>query len=123
MTSEPALPVSSPLAYSGGVGSEDSRRRFPWLGRLSAPADGMSPPAVRREPFDRLKFYTVPHGLTKRLSPYEANGSPSTFRYSHWATLRYWMLLLDEDDEALVTFAGFETEIPDPDVWFGRVKV
>lgn len=119
MTSEPVLPVFSSISV--GVGSEDSRRRSSWL-RLSAP--GASDPLPRsREPFDRLKFYTVPHGLTKRLAPYEASAMPAVFRYSHWATLRYWMLLLDEDDEALITFAGLETEIPDPDEWFGRVKV
>lgn len=99
----------------------ESRRR-PFLARrLSVPGAG-DPLPRPREPFDRLRFWQVPHGLTKRLAPYEASAMPSVFRYSHWATLRYWMLLLDEDDEALITFAGLETEIPDPDEWFGRVK-
>lgn len=122
----------------------ESRRRPSWFRRLSVP--GASDPLPRsREllprwratdslrgkearvrfpggapPFDRLKFWTI-HPLRMRLAGYQATRPPTTFYGATWQTLRYWQLLLDEDDEALITFIGLDSEIPDPDEWFARL--
>lgn len=47
------------------------------------------------EPFDRLKFWTIRHELTRRLKPYQATDVSLMFRQASWGTLVMWSMLLD----------------------------
>lgn len=76
------------------------------------------------KPFDRLKFWTVAHELRHRLEPYQITEIPRPFRRMSWNDLRYWALLIDEDDAGLLRAAGIDpdVELPTPEDWFGKVE-
>lgn len=72
---------------------------------------------------DRLKPYQVAHQLVHRLEKYQVSEVPRPFRRMSWNDLRYWSLLLDEDDAGLLRSVGIDPDqyIPTPEEWFGKV--
>lgn len=72
------------------------------------------------KPFDRLKFWKVPHELIHRLEPYDVSiPHLSVFRGQSFPSLRIWALLLETAETELEPLPYWTH---DPEEWFGRVE-
>lgn len=77
---------------------------------------------MKPSPISRLDFWTVSHKLRHRLERYQVSEVPRPFRHLTWNDLRFWALMLEEDDERIGRLVGADEEIPTPEEWFGKVE-
>lgn len=71
--------------------------------------------------FNRLRFWSLnPLGL----DAYTVTEVPSFTPRLRWDQLRFWSMLLDEDDEGIARMIGADFELPpDPKAWLEEHRV